>query len=234
MKLLAVTALVALAFAGIVLGSSVQELQQELNELSNEIEHAVQQKRAENSDAILATNNYVLTLMGNETGSLRAIVANKREQLEVERWLQEVEAGVCFDEAFSLWDTYAYLTGWDISWCAVVAYEETNADAQYTFYSHAQTIVREATRALNQATEAFGAHQRVEDQLEYLEQELDYLRFLWGNYQNVLQSEIDGHAVIAEGIINTLRVCFEGVYSDVEYWFNYLDNTLESCIDSLE
>uniref|UniRef100_A0A182NG87 Protein TsetseEP domain-containing protein n=1 Tax=Anopheles dirus TaxID=7168 RepID=A0A182NG87_9DIPT len=232
MQVYAVLAVLALAL-GATCDATVLELQQQLDELSHEIEHHVQQKRAENSDAILATNNYVLSIMANDTSRLRDIVALKRERLELDQWLDDEAAAPCYEEAFRLWDTYAYLTGWDISWCAVVTYEETNADAQYTFYSHAQTIVREAARALSLATEAYGLHSTLDTQLEYLEQELDYLRFLWGNYQTVLQAEIDGHAAVAEEIVATTRVCFGGVYDDVDYWFNYLDTTLETCLASL-
>uniref|UniRef100_A0A182QEZ8 Protein TsetseEP domain-containing protein n=1 Tax=Anopheles farauti TaxID=69004 RepID=A0A182QEZ8_9DIPT len=233
MKVLAVLAVLALAL-GSTCGSTVEELQQEIDELGREIEHHVQQKRAENSDAILATNNYVLSIMGNDTANLREIVANKRLDLEVEQWLRDNDTAPCFEEAFQLWDTYAYLTGWDISWCAVVAYEETNADAQYTFYSHAQTIVREAARAFSLASEAYGLHTTLDSQLEYLENELEYLRFLWGNYRSVLQAEIDGHAVVAEQIATMTRACLAGVYDDVEYWFNYLDDALEICLAELE
>uniref|UniRef100_A0A182W2L7 Protein TsetseEP domain-containing protein n=1 Tax=Anopheles minimus TaxID=112268 RepID=A0A182W2L7_9DIPT len=233
MRVLAIVTVFALVI-GTVIGSTVEELQQQLDELSQEIEQEVQRKRAENSDAILATNSYVLSIMGNDTANLREIVATKRVDLEVEQWLRENDTAECFDEAFQLWDTYAYLTGWDISWCAVVAYEETNADAQYTFHSHAQTIVREAARALSLATEAYGMHPLLEDQLEYLEQELEYLQFLWGNYQTVLQNEIDGHEDVAEQIVTTTRGCFGGVYDDVDYWFNYLDERLETCLAALE
>uniref|UniRef100_A0A182XVE0 Uncharacterized protein n=1 Tax=Anopheles stephensi TaxID=30069 RepID=A0A182XVE0_ANOST len=232
MRVLAVVAVLALVL-GTTFGSTVEELQQQLDELSQEIEQEVQRKRAENSDAILATNSYVLSIMGNNTANLREIVATKRTQLEVDQWLRENDTAECFDAAFQLMDAYAYLTGWDISWCAVIAYEETNADAQYTFHSHAQTIVREATRALSLASEAYGMHSVLEDQLEYLEQELEYLRFLWGNYQTVLQNEIDGHDDVAEQIVQQTRVCFTGVYDDVDYWFSYLDNSLEECLAEL-
>uniref|UniRef100_A0A182FPZ7 Uncharacterized protein n=1 Tax=Anopheles albimanus TaxID=7167 RepID=A0A182FPZ7_ANOAL len=210
------------------------ELQNELNELSNEIERAVQQKREENSVAILATTTDVLTIMGNNTVELREIVARKRTDLEVEQWIRDNSTFPCFEEAFRLLDTYSYLTGWDISWCAVVAYEETNADAQYTFHSHAQTIVREAARALRLATEAYELHADPEEQLVFLTEELEYLRYLWTNYQTILQAEIDGHDDVAESIKQTLNSCFTAVYSDVDYWFSYLDETLETCLNELE
>uniref|UniRef100_A0A182HS34 Protein TsetseEP domain-containing protein n=1 Tax=Anopheles arabiensis TaxID=7173 RepID=A0A182HS34_ANOAR len=234
MRVFAVLAAIALVLAGTVASSSVKELQLQLDELGREIEAEVQRKRAENSDAILATNSYVLRIMGNDTANLRDIVNNKRTELEVEQWLREPEAAACFDEAFQLWDTYAYLTGWDVSWCAVVAYEETNADAQYKFHSHAQTIVREAARAMTLATEAYALHPTLDEQVEYLQQELYYLAVLWGNYQAVLQDEIDGHEEVAEQIVTMTRTCFEGVYDDVDYWFNYLDNALDQCLAALE
>uniref|UniRef100_A0A2M4CZX5 Putative conserved secreted protein n=1 Tax=Anopheles darlingi TaxID=43151 RepID=A0A2M4CZX5_ANODA len=236
MKVLTVSVVLAVLAIGTTLGSTVVvELQNELNELSTEIERAVQQKRTENSAAILATTSDVLTIMGNHTAELREIVAAKRTGLEVEQWLCENDTFPCFEEAFRLWDTYAYLTGWDISWCAVTAYEETNADAQYTFHSHAQTIVREAARALRLATEAYELHSTdSEQQATYLSEELEYLRYLWGNYQPILQAEIDGHDDVADTIVQTLDSCFEDVHSDVEYWFNYLDTTLETCLNELE
>uniref|UniRef100_A0A182XLY4 Protein TsetseEP domain-containing protein n=1 Tax=Anopheles quadriannulatus TaxID=34691 RepID=A0A182XLY4_ANOQN len=234
MRVFAVLAAIALVLAGTVASSSVEELQLQLDALGREIEAEVQRKRAENGDAILATNSYVLRIMGNDTANLRDIVNNKRTELEVEQWLREPEAAACFDEAFQLWDTYAYLTGWDVSWCAVVAYEETNADAQYKFHSHAQTIVREAARAMTLATEAYALHPTLDEQVEYLQQELYYLAVLWGNYQAVLQDEIDGHEEVAEQIVTSTRTCFEGVYDDVDYWFNYLDNALDQCLAALE
>uniref|UniRef100_A0A182PEI6 Protein TsetseEP domain-containing protein n=1 Tax=Anopheles epiroticus TaxID=199890 RepID=A0A182PEI6_9DIPT len=234
MRVFLVLAALAVVLVGTAVGSSVEELQQQLDELSREIESEVQRKRAENSEAILATNSYVLRIMGNDTANLREIVSQKRLDLEVEQWLREPEAAVCFEEAFQLWDAYAYLTGWDISWCALVAYEETNADAQYTFHSHAQTIVREATRALTLAQEAIGLNPTLDGQLEYLEMELDYLRYLWGNYQTVLQNEIDGHDDVAEQIAMLTRSCFDAVYDDVDYWFNYLDDALAICLDELD
>lgn len=221
--------------ASLLEAASLGEFQSKFDELGAEIDQRVQELRADNSNAILAMNQKMLRELANYTISAKDALQYKNLTIQVEEWLNtDPNAQECFDWAYMLVDLYGWFITWDIGWCATYTAEEINAESQYHFFSHAHYIMRAGTEGRGRVLESYGVHQSDEDRLEFVEDQYDWLNYLWGNYQLVLRQEIDGHETTGDWIAEELHECLEGVMESVNYWIQYIADELDYCLENLE
>lgn len=221
--------------ASLLEAASLVEFQSRFDALGTEIDREVRELRADNSDAILAMNQKMLRELGNYTIAARNALQDKNYTIQVEEWLNnDPNAQECFDWAYALVDLYGWFITWDIGWCATYTAEEINAESQYHFFSHAHYIMRAGTEGRGRVLESYGTHRTVEDRLEQVEDQYDWLSYLWGNYKLVLRQEIEGHETTGDWIVAELHQCLEEVMQDVDYWIQYIAGDLEYCLENLE
>lgn len=224
-------ALLLILGASLLEASSLEDFRNTFNDLGSDIDGRVQVLRAENSDAILTMNQKNLRLLGNYTFAAREAFYNKNVSIQVEEWLNENEdLEECFDYAYNLLNLYGWFITWDIGYCAAYANNEISADSQYHFYSHAHYIMRAGTNGRGRVMESFELYAGAE-QLDFLQEESEWLEYLWSNYQKVLVDEVDSHADTAEFIAEELRGCLETVMEDVDYWLQATYNVLQTCLE---
>lgn len=229
--------LVVLLILGATLleANTLEEFQSKFNDLGADIAQQVQELRASNSDAILAMNQKMLRKLGNYTIAAREVLIDKNITIQVEEWLNnDPNAQGCFDWAYVLVDLYGWFITWDIGQCAVYTAEEINAESQYHFFSHAHYILRAGTEGYGRVLESHGLHRTEEVRLEFVEEQFDWLSYLWANYQNVLKQEIEGHETTGDWIAAELHECLERVLEDVDFYIQFISGELEYCLANLD
>lgn len=235
MKPLIVTVLLVVLGASLLEAASLEDFRDSFNKLGEEIDEHVKVLRAENGDEILEMNRKMLRLLGNYTNELRDVVYYANTSIQLEDWLNDdPEAQECFDWAKTLLNLYATISWYDLGFCSVYAHRETSIEAQDFFYSHAHYIMRAGTGGRGMVLESFGRHTGLEQQLEFLTNEQEWLQYLWNNYKTVLKQEIEDHEARAEHIAEMLNTCLQQVMVNLDGRVEYVNTNMKTCLANIE